>query len=247
MSHQKAAYPDSEVIGMKGKWLWLGAVLLMIVFTVWELVQLFRSEEVAVFYPVKTTETVLVIDAGHGGADGGAVSPSGTVESAVNLDIALKLNQLAGLFGVQTVLTREGDYSIHDSSAATLREQKRSDLENRVALVNGTENAVLISIHQNIYESSSSRGTQVFYASETCRDWAVQTQALFATQVDASNTRQAAVISDTVYLMSHITCPALLVECGFLSNPEEEALLLTPEYQRKLAAVLLAGYIQEFV
>ncbi len=210
-----------------------------------DLFGLFRSPGTAAFYPTRFGEQALIIDAGHGGADGGAVSDSGTVESTLNLAIARKLNQLAGLYGVRTLMIRVDDHSIHDESAVTLREQKRSDLENRVELINGTENGVLISIHQNIFPQSSSKGTQVFYGGEASQPWAVWTQGLFHDILQSGNSRQAAKISDSVYLMSHISCPAILVECGFLSNPEEEALLQTDSYQLKLAQVLLASYLQQ--
>ncbi len=206
---------------------------------------LFRASDQAAFYPMKFGERVLIIDAGHGGADGGAVSESGTVESGLNLAIARKLNLLAGLYGVRTRMIRVDDNSIHDESAATLREQKRSDLENRVDLINSTENGVLISIHQNIFPDSASKGTQVFYGGEASQPWAAQAQDLFRETLQDGNGRQAARISDSVYLMSHISCPAILVECGFLSNPEEEALLQTGGYQLKLAEVLLASYLRE--
>jgi N-acetylmuramoyl-L-alanine amidase len=223
----------------------VGLVLLGLV-TCYTMIQLFMPQSTAVFYPTKFGDQTLIIDAGHGGADGGAVSDSGTVESTLNLAIARKLNLLAGLYGVQTVMIRVDDNSVHDPSATTLREQKRSDLENRVALINSTPNGVLISIHQNILPGSSSRGTQVFYAGDNQlgERWATETQALVRTTLQPENSRQAAVISDSVYLMSHISCPAILVECGFLSNAQEEELLGDPTYQQKLAAVLLAGYLQ---
>ena len=216
---------------------------LLAVIMLLDLLGLFRPTDKAAFYPTKFGERVLIIDAGHGGADGGAVSKSGTVESGLNLAIARKLNQLAGLYGVKTLMIRVDDNSIHDESAATLREQKRSDLENRVELINKTENGVLISIHQNIFPKSSSRGTQVFYGGEESLPWAAETQTLFHNVLQPENSRQAAKISDSVYLMSHITCPAILVECGFLSNGEEEQLLQSGDYQLKLAQVLLASYL----
>ena len=110
-------------------------------------------------YPQQT----LILDAGHGGEDGGAVSLSGVPESGINLSIVLKVDQLAGLYGVRTKLTRDTDTSIADSSAKTLREKKRSDLYNRAALVNETEGAVLLSVHQNNHSAKSASGAQVFF------------------------------------------------------------------------------------
>ncbi|WP_294548847.1 N-acetylmuramoyl-L-alanine amidase [uncultured Pseudoflavonifractor sp.] len=188
-------------------------------------------------------ETV-IIDAGHGGEDGGAVSVTGVPESGINLAIAKKLDLLFGLYGVRTELLRTEDVSLHDSSAETLREKKASDLHNRVARIEEVENATLISIHQNIYQSAQYHGAQVFYAdSETSLPLAQATQNALRL-VDPDNTRKPAKISENVYLMNHITCRAILVECGFLSNPEEELLLQSPEYQLKLAGALCGAYLQ---
>lgn len=189
------------------------------------------------------TETV-VIDAGHGGEDGGAVSATGVAESGINLAIAKKLDLLFGLYGVRTDLLRTEDISLHDSGAETLREKKVSDLHNRVARIESVENATLISIHQNTYPSAKYRGAQVFYAnSETSLPLAQAAQDALRL-VDPDNTRKPAKISESVYLMNHITCRAILVECGFLSNPEEDLLLQSPAYQLKLAGALCGAYLQ---
>lgn len=187
---------------------------------------------------------VLVIDAGHGGEDGGAVAISGTPESQVNLSIALKSDQLCGLFGVSTYLLRDSDVSLADEDANSIRQKKRSDLMNRVKVVNETENAVLLSIHQNNFSNRASHGAQVFFHDDTVSEhWAVQMQELFRSVLDESNQRKATQIPETVYLMNHISCRAVLVECGFLSNPEEDTLLETEPYQTKLAAIMVASYL----
>jgi N-acetylmuramoyl-L-alanine amidase len=192
----------------------------------------------------RMTEQTLVIDPGHGGEDGGAVSVSGVAESGINLAIALDLDQLMGFYGVPVVLTRTEDVSIHDASAQTLREKKVSDLHNRVALINGIENATLISIHQNSFSNPSYHGTQVFYGDEALSlPLAKEVQTQVSSVLDAENTRTPQAISSSVYLMSHISCRAILVECGFLSNPEEDQLLQEKAYQMKLAMVLTASYL----
>jgi N-acetylmuramoyl-L-alanine amidase len=220
----------------------VGLTLLLLI-ALWQVGSLLGEESQTVFYS-GGNQQILLIDAGHGGADGGAVSQNGTVESEINLAIAQKLYQLTGLYGVPAKMIRPDENSIHDSSATTLREQKRSDLENRVALINATEGAVLISIHQNMYPKSASHGTQVFYSRTEDIQWAGETQERFRSVLQPENSRQAAQISDSVYLMSHISCPALLVECGFLSNQTEEEQLKDPGYQKQLAGVLLASYLQ---
>ena len=184
-------------------------------------------------------ERVWVVDPGHGGEDGGAVSVTGVPESQINLAIAKRLDALLGFYGENSYLMREEDISLHDPEAKTLREKKVSDLHNRAQLVGELEGAVLVSIHQNTFPQSKYHGTQVFFAptqgsqalAETC-------QQAIHTSLQPNNSRQAKSIADNVYLMNHVDCPAVLVECGFLSNPEEEAMLRQEGYQTKLAAVL---------
>ena len=188
---------------------------------------------------------ILVLDAGDGGEDGGAVSAAGDKESDINLAIVLRLEQIMGLYGVPVVLTRSDDRSIHDQDAATLREKKVSDLKNRLALVSELNNAVLLSVHQNSYTDSRYSGAQVFYASsEESKQWAEHTQGLLRSVLDESNDRSAKEIPDTVYLMNHVSCPAILVECGFMSNGEEVSLLLTHGYQTKIATALAVACVQ---
>lgn len=204
-----------------------------------------NAEGVQVLASVRGAEETLVIDAGHGGEDGGAVSLSGVPESGINLSIALKLDQLLGLYGTPATLLRSEDISLHDKSADTLRKKKVSDLHNRAAAVEAAENATLISIHQNIYTGAKYHGAQVFYSNEELSlPFARQTQELLRLALDPENGRVPAKIPDTVYLMNHITCRAILVECGFLSNPAEEQLLLTGEYQTKIATALAASWLQ---
>jgi len=191
-------------------------------------------------------EQTLILDPGHGGEDGGAVSASGASESGINLAIALDTDQLMGFFGVRTILTRSEDVSIHDAGARSLREKKVSDLHNRVALINGTENATLISIHQNAAPDGRYHGAHVFYGDEVLsRPLAQAVQRGIRTSLDPDNDRQPQRIAQSIYLMNHISCRAILVECGFLSNPEEERLLRDMTYQKKLAMILTAGYLTQ--
>ena len=195
--------------------------------------------------PVDSGRPVLVLDAGHGGEDGGAVSLTGVPESQINLAIVQKLDLLLGLCGQSPVVLRQEDVSLHDPSADTLREKKASDLKNRVAMVEGTENGVLLSIHQNMFTDAKYHGAQVFYApTQGSQEFAVFTQEVLRQAVDQANERQAKPIPDTVYLMNHITRPAILVECGFLSNPEEEGKLRSEGYQLQLAAALTGAWLQ---
>lgn len=188
---------------------------------------------------------VLVIDAGHGGEDGGAVSLTGVSESQINLAVALRVDAVLGLYGVPAVLLRETDISLHSPGSTTLRQKKVSDLHNRVSAVEALENAVLLSIHQNSYPSPRYSGAQVFYAPTAgSEELAQRTQQVLCQVLDPENTRAYKKIPDTIYLMNHVTCPAVLVECGFLTNPQEEKLLLSAGYQTKLAAALAGAWLQ---
>ena len=195
--------------------------------------------------PVSVTRAApLILDAGHGGEDGGAVSVTGVPESRVNLEIVQKLRDTLALYGVDPVVLREEDVSLHDPEASTLREKKRSDLKNRVRAVEAVEGGTLLSIHQNSYPGSQYRGAQVFYApTGGSRELAELLQTALREELQPDNGRQAKPIPESVYLMNHVSCPAVLVECGFLSNPEEEARLRDGGYQRQLAAVLAGAWL----
>ena len=183
--------------------------------------------------------TIIIIDAGHGGEDGGATSCSGILESNINLEIALKLNDLCHLFGFDTKMVRTTDISIY-TEGETISAKKASDLRHRVQLVNETNQAVLISIHQNTFTDSQYSGAQVFYAAtEGSAELAQILQNQFA-QIDSNNHRRIKVASN-IYLMQHIKRTGVLIECGFLSNPIEEALLRSAEYKKKICGVVVTG------
>ena len=200
---------------------------------------------IVVFQGEGEERLTFVIDAGHGGEDGGAVGGDGTLESEVNLDIALRLDQLMGLCGISAVLTRDTAELIYPDTAVTIREKKRADQEYRVSLVNRTEHAVLLSIHQNKYPSPGPKGAQVFYGTvDGSAELAKEVQAKLAAL--CGDHRKAAPISPEIYLMREARCPAILVECGFLSNPEELALLGSEAYRTKLALAVAAACISHY-
>lgn len=214
-------------------------ILLALVF-----IQLNGLVEPAMEQSVMQPTGPLVLDAGHGGEDGGAVSPTGVPESQINLAIVHKLRDILGFYGVDPILLRDEDISLHNSEARTLREKKRSDLKNRVETIEKVQGGTLMSIHQNTYPSSQYHGAHVFYAStEGSQTLAEHIQNSIKIALQPDNERAAKQIPDTVYIMNHITCPAILIECGFLTNPEEEALLQDEVYQRKLSAVIAAAWL----
>lgn len=189
--------------------------------------------------------TVLVIDPGHGGMDGGAVAADGTVEAQINLAVALQMEELARLVGVDVEMTRREDVSLHDSAAGTVRQKKASDLKNRAELASGVPGGILVSIHQNsLPQVPSVSGAQVFYNTGS-QELAEAVQAVLNETLNARPKEAKA--GSGIYLLEHSQIPSVLVECGFLSNPQETALLRTQEYQTKLAVSVFSavmGYIQ---
>ena len=183
----------------------------------------------------------LIIDPGHGGEDGGAVGIDGTVESIINLEISQKAAEVAALIGWPVYMTRNADISIYDSGSNTLRQKKVSDMKNRVSFCDNIKNGFLISIHQNsLPEAKNVRGAQVFYCNEqVCLELANEVQSQLNHYFNAGREKQAKNIGSNSYLMKHVSCPAILVECGFLSNQEECKLLQTEEYQKELALVII--------
>ena len=221
-----------------------GSIAGVVILLVLVLGRLGELMEPAIRPAVGRQEKTLVLDAGHGGEDGGAVSLTGVPESQINLAIVLNMRDILGLYGVDPVLLREADISLHSEGADTLREKKTSDLKNRVAAVEALPDATLISIHQNTYTSSRYQGTHVFYPpTPRSKELAEQIQEAIQIGLQPDNERIVKEIYDTVYLMNHITCPAVLIECGFLTNPEEEARLREPGYQKQLAAVIAGEYL----
>lgn len=205
-----------------------------------------EGTSLSAFSPETPAPATVIVDAGHGGEDGGAVAGDGTVESRLNLAIALRLEELLRFAGVDTALVRREDVSIYSPGAETLRQKKVSDLQNRVALVNGTENALLVSIHQNSLPSSpATHGAQVFWngveGAETLGG-AIQDRLNLA--VNPGNEKAAKRIPDSIYLMKHIMAPGVIVECGFLSNGGETARLGEAAYQERLAAAIAAGCLE---
>ena len=178
----------------------------------------------------------IIIDAGHGGVDGGATSCTGVLESQINLEISLRLNDLCHLLGMDTKMIRTTDISVY-TEGQTISQKKVSDLKHRVQIINETPNATVISIHQNYFSDGRYSGAQVFYPKdESSRQLAEAMQLAFA----VTGSTRSAKPSQGVYLMEHIRCPGVLVECGFLSNPQEEAKLRSPEYQKLLCCVIVS-------
>lgn len=180
-----------------------------------------------------------VIDAGHGGEDGGATSCTGQPESGFNLAIALRLRDLLELMGCNTRMIRTTDRAVY-REGKTIAQKKASDLKERVRMVEETPNAVLLSIHQNYFSDGHYSGAQVFYASTPgSQELAERLQTALVASLNPGSNRKSKKC-DSVYLMEHITGPGVLIECGFLSNHAEEALLGSATYQKRLCCVIAA-------
>ncbi len=198
-----------------------------------------------VFGGAFTTDNVVVIDPGHGGMDGGATGVSGMLEKDCTLKISKKLDTLMAFLGIPTVMTRTEDLSLDYRDDATVRQNKVADLNARLKIVENTENPIFLSVHLNLFTQSQYRGAQVFYApkSPMSETLAKVMQQSLLTALNDGNTRTYKKASSDIFLMKNAPCPAITVECGFVSNPEEEALLKDDAYQKKLALAIAGGYI----
>ena len=183
-----------------------------------------------------------VVDAGHGGFDGGAVAADGTVESELNLEIAKRLESMLYLLGCEPVMVRSGKEALGDGD--TIRAAKSADLKRRVEIADSTEDGFLISIHQNSFGDSRYGGAQVFWSHDEARPLAELIQYTIRTQIDAENERAAKAVSQDVYLFRETTRPAVLVECGFLTNAADLERLRSEEYQKRLACVIAACFMR---
>ena len=189
----------------------------------------------------------VVLDAGHGIPDEGAQSSRGTTEAETNLKISLKLQNLLEQSGCTVILTRSDENAIYDLDKTTLREKKISDIRNRVKIGNNASADLFVSIHLNKIPQQQYWGWQCFYNSknEKSVNLAKKIQANLNESIQKDNKRVAMKL-DTVYIMKHVEIPISIVECGFLSNPEEEQQLLDDEYQNKLAWGIFDGIIEYF-
>lgn len=187
----------------------------------------------------------IVIDAGHGGVDGGTTSCTGVTESNLNLETAMRLNDFLHLIGIDTKMIRTTDCSVY-TSGETIAAKKVSDLKERVRIVETTPNGILVSIHQNFFAQSIYSGAQVFYGSN--KDSLSLAKTLQTNLISTVNpgSKRSAKKATGIYLMEHVSCPAILIECGFLSNPQEEALLRSSDYQKKLCCVI-GNTLSEFI
>lgn len=187
----------------------------------------------------------IIIDAGHGGEDSGAVAPDGSLEKDYNLDIALRLKEVLTFYGYNVITTRTTDTMTCNDGLKTQREKKISDIRNRLKLINSIDNPVFVSIHQNKFSDPSQYGSQVFYSknnshSKTLAD-EIQNSIISTIQID--NRRKTKPSGTEIYLLYHSHVPSVLVECGFLSNNDDLLKLKEDKYRNELAIVIADGII----
>lgn len=214
----------------------------------------FFSKDVSVTVPASAdagenvNKKVIVLDAGHGGIDGGCVSVNGVAEKGINLSIVQTLRDCFDILGFDVVCTREDDRSIHDSGVEGIGKQKLSDMKNRLDIINRYDDALVVSVHQNQFVDPRYSGAQMFYAKENddSRRLAECMKKQFVALLQPSNERETKPVGKEMYLIHNAKSPALMVECGFLSNPDEAKLLESADYQKKVAFTILTG-AQEYL
>ena len=188
------------------------------------------------------TQKTVIVDAG----DGGAIGIDGTVEKDINLDIALKLEKILKFYGFNVIMTRTQDVMTCDDGLDSLRKRKISDIHNRFELMRKNPDAIFISVHQNKFEDSSQHGTQVFYSGndERSKELAEAIQTSVTLTLQRKNDRVVKKSGSGIYLLYHAKIPAVLVECGFISNSDEVKKLKDESYRMKLAILIADGLLK---
>jgi len=187
---------------------------------------------------------ILIIDPGHGGLDGGAVTADGVKESELNLSISLKLNTICHLYGIPTVMTRTDETIDYPETAKTIADSKKADQQMRLNLIRDYPHGIMFSIHQNYYPSTQPSGIQVFYGhNQKSRELGILLQENLRSILCPTSRRVAAEVAEDIYLFKYCDCISVLIECGFLSNPREAQMLGNDVYQTKIAAILTSGYL----
>lgn len=187
-------------------------------------------------------EYTIVIDAGHGGRDGGAVGSSGVTESELNLKYAKELKSLCEDFGIGVVMTRSDMNGLYDESAPN---KKKSEMERRKNIINSSRADLVISIHMNSFPLPSSNGAYVFYANGSDEGYSLAKSVQTSLCQSFDNAREYVSVGD-YFVLNYSSIPSVLVECGFLSNPQEEANLKSDEYCQKFCYSLLVGILSYF-
>lgn len=195
---------------------------------------------------VKSMPTI-VIDAGHGGEDGGAVSESGVLEKDINLSIANDTSALFYLLGFDVTQTRKTDIAL-DNGEDTIRKRKVSDMKKRLEIFNSSKENTIISIHQNKFSESKYHGTQIFYSPNNPKSKQLADSIKYSVKglLQPDNERECKKADSGIYLLNNTNNPAVIVECGFISNGEECKNLLDSQYQKQMAFSITAGFLSYY-
>lgn len=206
----------------------------------------FRINETKTVMLGSSIRPKIIIDAGHGGMDGGAVGYDEIVEKNINLSIAMKLKDLLVLSGFDVVMVREQDEAIFDKGVEGVKNQKTSDMYNRLKIIKDNPDAIFVSIHQNKFPESKYSGAQMFYSpnSPHSETLAQIMQTRFKTMLQPENNREIKRADSDLFLLYQATIPAMIIECGFLSNPEEALKLSSDQYQNDMTYTILTGLLE---
>ncbi len=186
----------------------------------------------------------VIIDPGHGGEDSGAVA-NGVYEKDINLAIALDLRDMLIASGYDVIMTRDTDISIYDPSASTTREKKLSDMKNRLEMINSSKDNILLSIHQNKFEQSKYSGAQIFYSvNDPSSERLAQSIRASVTGLLQPDNKRELKPEKSVYILKNAEVPAVIVECGFISNEQEAQKLSDKEYQKNMAFAIMCGFLE---
>ncbi len=188
---------------------------------------------------------LIIIDAGHGGEDGGAIADDGTLEKNLNLEISLKLNEIMSVLGYKTKHIRITDTDLHETGD-TIRQRKISDIRNRFEIMNNGGNCLYISIHQNKFSDKSINGAQIFYSpnNNESKELARFIQKSISSQLQKDNNRVIKKSGTDIFLLYNATKPTVMVECGFISNANDLYNLKNTEYQNQMALSIAMGILK---
>lgn len=203
----------------------------------------------AVNTSIKSQLPLIIIDPGHGGEDGGAVTQTGEVEKDINLSISLCTEKLFAFFGFDTLMTRYKDELIYSDGCTNIREKKVSDIHNRMKMIEDNPNSIFLSVHQNHYDEEKYSGAQVFYSKNNEKSplLAQSIQDTIKADLQNDNDRKIKPTGTEIYLLYHATVPCVMVECGFLSNRSEAQKLCDSDYQKQAAFDIFKGTYNYFM
>lgn len=221
-------------------------IVILIIFALLFSFFMYRAKTIQVS-SIPISNHVIILDAGHGNPDGGAIADDGTIESNLNLEVVLKLQSYLESSGATVLLTRSDENGIYDTDSKSIRSQKVSDMKNRVKIANSSDAEVFVSIHMNKLPQKKYSGWQTFYKNNdtTSKKIANLIQSNLNIYMGKENNREIKSISE-IYLTKNVDIPFVLIECGFLSNDEELKLLKDKTYQEKLAFSIYSGLMDYF-